>query len=87
MSFLDWFRKRRAADEPIEQKNNEIGIGSSNVEEEIPEIFEKSSINDEVVIPPAVVIDSSEYDVADIISTFKYAILKYGESISKGLIG
>ena len=82
MSFLDWFRKRRAADEPIEQKYNEIGIGANKVEE-IPESFEKSSINDEVVIPTAVIIDPSEYDAADIISTFKYAMLKYGESISK----
>ncbi len=83
MSFLDWFRKRKAADEPIEQKNNEIGICANKVEEEMPETLEKSSINDEVVIPPAVIIDSSEYDATDIISAFKYAMLKYGESISK----
>lgn len=83
MTFLDWFRKRRATDEPIEQKNNEIGIGFSKEKEEMLETFEKSSINDGGVIPPAVVIDSSEYDAADIISAFKYAMLKYGESISK----
>lgn len=83
MSFLDWFKKRKAEDKPIEQKNDEVSISSHNTEELISETFENSSVNDEIVIPPAVIIDPSEYDAADIISTFKYAMLKYGESISR----
>lgn len=83
MSFLDWFKRRKAEDKPIEQKNDEVCISSHNTEELISETFENSSVNDEIVIPPAVTIDPSEYDAADIISTFKYAMLKYGESISR----
>lgn len=83
MAFLDWFKRRKAEDKPIEQKNDEVNISSHNTEELISETFENSSVNDEIVIPPAVIIDTSEYDAADIISTFKYAMLKYGESISK----
>jgi len=83
VSFLDWFKKRKAEDKPIEQKNDEVSISSHNTEELISEKFENSSVNDEIVIPPAVIIDPSEYDAADIISTFKYAMLKYGESISR----
>lgn len=83
MSILDWFKKRKAEDKPIEQKNYEISISSHNTDELIHETFENSSVNDEIVIPPAVTIDPSEYDAADIVSTFQYAMLKYGESISK----
>lgn len=83
MSILDWFKRRRAEDKPIEQKNDEVGISSYKSEKFMPESYENGSVDDKVAISPAVVIDSSEYDATDIISTYKYAMFKYGESISR----
>lgn len=83
MSFTDWFRIRRTDYKPIEHRNDEASARIEKGYEEMLEAFEDRDDPEEDIIPPAVNIDPSEYDATDIVSTLKYAMYKYGESICR----
>lgn len=91
MFFSNWFKRIKSPNESIEPKDEHVAeeiieeaISKSQDDTFASGVFEEKRTGSVTQVQaPAIIINPSEYDSADIISTFKYALLKYGDNICR----
>lgn len=86
---MDWIRKVRIRKKPEDNEPShqmtEVQLTSPEKSNAVMKEQQEKNIVELTAsrLQPEVIIDPSEYDASDLISTFKYAISKYGETVCK----